>query len=79
MTNIPGWEDIIYKSTASLTTYNNFFFLISTYIPIVCQTGSLVFGIMRYKQTKVIKKGKKERKRRFRESLVLTENSRQGE
>ena len=73
MTNIKSWNDIVHSTDSSLTTYNTSFFFIATYIPIVCQTASLIFGLMRYKESMVIKKGKTNIKKQLKQSLVLTE------
>ena len=73
MTNIKSWNDVVHASDFSLTTYNTCFFFIATYIPIVCQIASLIFGLMRYKQSKVIKTSKKNIKKQLKESLILTE------
>jgi hypothetical protein len=41
------WNVYWSKSSELLTSYNLLFFILTTYIPIVGQTSSLVFGFLR--------------------------------
>jgi hypothetical protein len=49
---LPYWAEWIDASTFNNSLYNFFFFLLTTYIPIVSQMGTLVFGYARYKKQK---------------------------
>ena len=44
------FSEYIQKEQRRNTTYNMLFFLITTYIPLICQTASLIFGFVRKKQ-----------------------------
>jgi hypothetical protein len=46
---IPSWADWIDANKLNNSLYNFFFFLLTTYLPIVSQMGTLVFGYARYK------------------------------
>jgi hypothetical protein len=46
---LPGWSEWIDANKFNNSLYNFLFFLLTTYLPIVCQMGSLVFGYARYK------------------------------
>lgn len=47
LTDFRMWNAYWSKSSELLTSYNLLFFILTTYIPIVGQTSSLVFGFLR--------------------------------
>ena len=44
------WDNYWDMTNARLSAYNVIFFIMTTYLPILGQVGSLVFGVVRYKQ-----------------------------
>lgn len=52
---IPGWADYIDSRFFRNTIYNFCFFLLTTFLPIVSQMGTLVFGYTRYRKQKEIR------------------------
>jgi membrane protein DedA with SNARE-associated domain len=48
MNNLNSWEKLVERNEVTITTYNLVFFLFGSYIPIVSQTASLIFGFLRY-------------------------------
>lgn len=58
MGTLDWWHDIIYQSTNSITAFNLCFFLFTTYIIVLSQTASLIFGVLRQrikKQDEIVK------------------------
>jgi hypothetical protein len=53
---IPSWADWIDGNTFHNSLYNFLFFLLTTYLPIISQMGTLVFGYTRYKKQQEMKK-----------------------
>ena len=49
---IPSWLAWIDANDLNNALYNFFFFLLTTYLPIVSQLGTLVFGYTRYQKQK---------------------------
>ena len=50
LNNIPKWKAFINKTPSTVAVYNLIFFLITTYLPVLTQISSLVFGYLRSKQ-----------------------------
>lgn len=48
-----SFEDKIINSNKTVTTYNMIFFLFVDFLPIISQTSSLVFGLLRHRQQSV--------------------------
>ena len=50
---LPGWADWIDSSKLINSVYNFLFFLLTTYLPIVSQMGTLVFAFTRQRELKL--------------------------
>lgn len=72
MDSLQSWS--VYNDFTSKNTalYNLFFFLLTTYLLIVSQIATLVFGFVRSQQSHKIIESKKEMKKEIRQSQLLT-------
>lgn len=52
---LPSWADLIDSNNFNNSLYNFVFFLLTTYLPIVSQMGTLVFGYARYQKQQEMK------------------------
>lgn len=50
---LPEWADWIDASKTNNSIYNFFFYLLTTYLPIVSQMGTLVFGYTRQRELRM--------------------------
>lgn len=69
--NIEAWENIINANTDSITTYNIVFFVTTSWVLILAQGATLIFGLVRMKQSKEIKKNKIEIRRSISSSKLV--------
>ena len=47
------WQNLLHDDTLRIAIYNLIFFCLTTYLPIVSQITSLVFGFVRHKQVQM--------------------------
>jgi|LauGreDrversion4_2_1035121.scaffolds.fasta_scaffold383410_1 chromate transport protein ChrA len=57
MQSVDWWQKMIYKD---VTTYNLCFFICTSWVLILAQMATLIFGLMRMRQSKEIKKARVE-------------------
>ena len=51
ITRLDSVTNYLYKVQKRLTIYNSVFFIVATYLPVICQMATLIFGFVRYKQS----------------------------
>ena len=69
--NIEAWDNIINAGSKSITTSNIVFFVTTSWVLILAQGATLIFGLVRMKQSKEIKKNKIEIKKSISSSKLV--------
>jgi hypothetical protein len=71
----PNYYAWIHSGSSSITTYNLLFFVFTTYILILSQGATLLFGLVRYRQKIEFRENKKQLKLSLNRESSTTEGS----